>query len=1022
MWNVKRIVMLMILFAVHVAGYATYALFLGNIDALPPLPEHWFPGPPGPPQPPTPAPVDQKLEQSFGAGCKELQHPLRLWLPDRGAAFAAGEFNIENDGRVKLAPFSAAIYHKRKLPGNFPEISTLRCDVAYLTLDRPIGNFGELNGRKVIAVELKGRQITITNNRGTAEKGDDLDILVTNAPLFYEERRDLIWTDGIVCLSDYQTKPATTVRGKGMEMLLAKDTNPNRPKAKDSPAAGHSDSNNVEKIILRSDVEMDFWTDGSSGFLGGPPNKKNPPPIADEKPAPKAHIRIHTGGMFVYDLTKEFAWFERPAVKDGNAGKPAADELAPNQVHVERRQTVDGKAKFDQLICDRLELQFRKKAEPQPDAIAAPAAGGGDKEIESAKAFKRGDGEVVLALDSEHLAAYGNEMHYYAGDAVKGPKTILKGDPLRSVKDGHKMVCKELHIQAANRAGEGQETKAWGPGQIDLLDEKNPDKENRPTHILWLDTLTVVKAREGNEVFDLMTVEKEASFIDDLQKQQLHAEKITVWMLAPSESAKKPQAVGSNKQEVRKLIAERRVRAFAPEFIVRQADELIMTFLPEVNRVDLAPVLPAANAVQGAIGPPPSAVAVGPKAPEPEKKADPPIEMTGKKISVHVSTVGGKKQVEGLLAKGNVYVFQPGEKAGEKRIDITGQILTVKNNADKGHTLVVHGDSKAKARVELSDLILWGPIVTIDQAINKADVDGDGAMQMPTNKNLDGSDIAKDKGKDKENPHITVFWKTRMNFDGKIANFHGGVQARQEGSRSQMLCEHLTTCLDRFVSFKEGQKPGPDGKKDAKIDRIVCDQNVFIDDVKVDENAKPKAVLVQENIIQGHLLDNHEDGRTDITGPGLFKQLAQKADESAPGLQQPEGQIQHRGQGAVDVNARQIPSPHVLQRRRQNQEGHLLGQRRQLRRGFPFPDGLHHRHHGSRSSTQGWPLPPLRESRGPRRRARRPHEPDHDRQAKCLFPHRNLHRLLRCAQIRRDHQYGHDGMLRGQAGSTLQIR
>ncbi len=603
MWNLKRIVMLIIFFAVHVTGYAIYALFLGNIDALSPLPIDYLPKPyiPGPTDPESGTEVDRRLTQSFGAGCKELQHPLRLWLPDRGAAFAAGEFNIETDGRVKLAPFSAAIYHKRKLPGNFPEISTLRCDVAYLTLDRPIGNFSELNGRKVIAVELKGRQINITNNRSTPQKEDDLDIFVTNAPLFYEERRDLIWTDGIVCLTDYQTKPATVVRGKGMEMLLAKDTNPNHPKVKDSLAAGHSDSNNVEKIILRSDVEMDFWTDGSSGFLGGPPNKKNAQPSAD---APKAHIRIHTGGMFLYDLTKEFAWFERPAAKE-NAGKPA-DDLAPNQVHVERRQTVDGRATFDQLICDRLELQFRKKA--QPDDNAPAVAGGGDKEIESAKAFKRGLDEVVLALDTERLAAYGNEFHYYAGDAVKGPKTILKGDPLRSVKDGHKMVCKELHIQAANRAGEGQESKAWGPGQIDLLDEKNPDKESRPTHILWADTLTVVKAREGNEVFDLMTVEKDASFIDDLQKQQLHADKITVWMLAPSESSKKTQAMGNNKQEVRKLIAERHVRAFAPDFIVRQADELIMTFLPEVNRVDLAPVLPPANTVQGlAVGPGPVA-------------------------------------------------------------------------------------------------------------------------------------------------------------------------------------------------------------------------------------------------------------------------------------------------------------------------------------------------------------------------------------------------------------------------------
>src|SRR2546423_296392 len=123
--------MLAISFAVHVSGYATYALFLGNIDALPPLPEDMLAKViDGPPIIEKTNPVDQKLQESFGASCKELQRPLRLWLPDKQVVFAAGEFNIEPDGRVKLAPFSAGIYHKKRAPGDFPEISTLRCDVA----------------------------------------------------------------------------------------------------------------------------------------------------------------------------------------------------------------------------------------------------------------------------------------------------------------------------------------------------------------------------------------------------------------------------------------------------------------------------------------------------------------------------------------------------------------------------------------------------------------------------------------------------------------------------------------------------------------------------------------------------------------------------------------------------------------------------------------------------------------------------------------------------------------------------
>jgi hypothetical protein len=886
--------------AVHLTGYAAYAMFLGNIDALPPLPDDMLPpvarGTGDPPPPPPSPPVDQKLQEAFGPNCTELQRPLRLWLPDKGFVFAAGEFSIEPDGKVKLAPFSAAVYHKTKGPGKFPEITTLRCAIAILTLDKTVSNFHELNNRKVKVVELRGSPpigVAITNNRGTQQKGDDLDILVTNGPLIYDERKDLIWTDGVVCLTDFQTKPATVVRGKGMELLLAKETNPNRQRPKTPPAKGHDDSANVEKIILHSYVQMDFWTDGGNGFLGGPQTKKQ---AAGESQVEKAHIQIHTGGKFVYDLTREFAWFESPPLRDAK-GKPN-DEFAPNQVHVERRQKVDGRAKLDQLICDRLELQFRKKANSRPADPNAPASsGGGDKEIDTAKAFKRGDGEVVLALDSEGLAAYGNEFFYRAGDANTGPMTVLKGEPLRSVKDGHKMVCKELHLFAANQQGDGQKAWARGPGQIDLLDEKNPEKENRPTHVLWTETLTVVKIKEGGEVFNLMTVEGDASFQDDIQKQELAAEKISVWMLAPNEGEKKVQATGSNKQELRRLVAERNVKAFAPEFIVRKADMLTMTFLPETTR-PVAPMLPSTD--DGKPAPTPKIPSTSPNATQPmlpkdnnnqpmvaqekpPEKKDPPIELTGKKITIHISTVGGKKQVEELVAKGNVYVFQPGERPGEKRIDITGQLLTLKNNDERGHTLVVHGDAKTKGRVELNDLVLWGPIVTIDQATNRAEVDGDGAMQMPTNKNLDGTDVAKDKA----NPRITVYWKKRMTFNGRSADFFGGVQAFQQGSYSKMLCEHLVTYLDRHVSFKGNFQDPKSMKKDndsqsAKIERIICDKNVFIDDSKVDEAAK---ALVQRNVIQGWQLVNHQEGHTNITGPGQARQLAKGGGESPLGPQ-----------------------------------------------------------------------------------------------------------------------------------------
>ena len=873
MWNVKRVLILIGSVFASLLCYALYALAFGNIDAMPPLPAAWAWTQKGNEDIETESheqPVDQKLTQSFGPNCKEKQWPLRLWMADKGIAFAAGDFSIEKDGKVRMAPFSAALYHKAKAPGAYPEISTIRCDVALITLDRPVSSYSELNSREVIGVEMIGKSpgITLANNRRTAEKGDDIDILITNGNLFYAKNKDLIWTDGVVCLRDYQSKPPTEIRGKGLQMELAKGSGPVRPRAsaKVQPAKAANDNGGVERIHLQSDVDMHFWVDSKAGFLGGTPNVKNSQPqrLDERKPPEKAHIQIKTGGPFSYDLTKETAWFQSPPPREGAAAGQNLP-IAPDQVHVERLQTVNGKVKFDQLICDRLDLQFRKRI---GDANADGSQAGGDKEIETAKATRQGKNEVVLSLDSEQMAAYGTDLFYRAGDLANGPLTILKGEPLKTVKDGHKMVSKELHLFAANRAGDGQKAWAKGPGQIDLIDGKDTQKPSWPTHILWNDTLSVVREKEGSKVFDLMTVVGDASFIDDQQKQELHGEKIFVWIEQLQESTKRPQASGGPRQELHRVLAMERVRALSPDFIIRQANRLNMIFIPQVPPSERLPdVIVARPAVlkNDASLPPPAVAEKKTPTPTPtptEEKKGPPIELSGIEITGTVFTLGSKKELQDLIVKGNVYVFQPGDKPGEKRIDITGQLLTVKY-AEQGHTMVVHGDNKNLARLEMGELILWGPLVTIDRGNNKTDVAGHGALQMPSNKNLDGTDAPKEK----KGSRLTIYWNKTMTFDGRQAFFRGGVQAFQQDSFSKLTCENLTAYLDKFVSFKEGQKEN----QNAKIDKIICDKNVFIDDSKVDTLKQ----LTQRNLLMGSLLtmDNLEGG-TNLSGPGQVRLLA----------------------------------------------------------------------------------------------------------------------------------------------------
>ncbi len=892
MWTPKRVLILLAGLTACLVAFALYSTFLGNIDGLPPLPRIML-GHEGhvilPPHRDNGNEADLRLEKGFGTGCEEMRRPLRIWLPDKGIAFSAGEFNIDKkNGSIRLAPFSVAMYHKGTPRGAHPEITTIKCDIAIITLDQPITQFSQLtnSNRKIIAVEMQGGRpgVTIGSNRKSAEKSDDIDILITGGPLFYEDRQKLIWTQGVVCVTDYKTKPATVIRGKGLDMHLARENNTPRPKGTFvNQNAVSGDSHNVEKLVLRSDVEMHFWVDSRLGFLGGAANSKPAPqPVSDETAAAsKAHIHIRTGGSFTYDLTKEFARFDSPPPAEGNATGTATPPIAPDQVHVDRIQSVDKKESRDQLTCDRLELQFRRKAIV---GNAALANAGNDKDIESAKAIARPGNEVVLALDTERLAAYGAEFVYRAGDAVSGPVTILKGDanrPVKSFKDGHQMKCRELHLFGANRLGEGQKVVAYGPGAIDLLDHKNIEKPAYPTHVHWRETLVVEQKKDAGQVFDEITVIGDAAFIDDIQPQKLEAEKIQLWLRNNRESTnRRNEAFGNSRQQLTKLEAYDRVHAVSPETIIRRAARLTVIFDHQV-----ATQLPAE--VKHQVGPPNKGV-VGATLPDfakedsskikpvsgiaKDQKKRKPIEVEGNEITSRVIDFGSKKQLEAMDCRGNVRVVQAGEKANEKGIDITGQLLTLRH-LEGGDTLVVHGDKEKFAKLEIGDSTLWGRIVTLNQSTNQADVNGSGAMEMLSNKNLDGSETTK------KNTRIRIHWNQNMTFDGRHAYFYGGVMAHEVGAFAKMQCQNMTVILDRQVSFKQASDKG-EKKKDqetAKIDRILCDRNVFIDDAKVDVIGTVKHLKQRNIIIARDATMDNQAGPTNFTGPGEVRFLGMSA-------------------------------------------------------------------------------------------------------------------------------------------------
>src|SRR5436305_14710913 len=112
--------------AVFLAGYAVYSYFLGGIDGLQVLPAMFLPGersmdavvasiPEGE--------AETKIKWSFGNESPEAKRQIKLDLRSKRLLLAADRFDIE-EGRVKLSPFSAALFGKNQGDGLFPEINT----------------------------------------------------------------------------------------------------------------------------------------------------------------------------------------------------------------------------------------------------------------------------------------------------------------------------------------------------------------------------------------------------------------------------------------------------------------------------------------------------------------------------------------------------------------------------------------------------------------------------------------------------------------------------------------------------------------------------------------------------------------------------------------------------------------------------------------------------------------------------------------------------------------------------------
>jgi hypothetical protein len=880
-WTPKRILLLVVGFALFLGAYLVYAHFLGGVDGLKPLPDEYGPIAEDilPPEPvrERDSTIDEKLRLAFGDNCPELKRKTNLEIGSRGMVLSIGDFKALPDGRVELTPFSLAIFGKAKGDAkSTPEINTVQCQVALLTFDRPVANPGELVNRKIVAGELRG-DIYLINNRRTPQRDDDISVF-TRGPLFYQEARNQeafnrIWTDADVKLVDLLSKPEPmTITGTGMDIQLTNDSRSSVAGQTAPPKRKTEGPSGVDWVRLRKDVVLNLWVDARSGFLGsgkgtGDKGTASQRPLAagspGSSPADKSEVVIRTRGPFTYDVRTDRATFEMLQTQRANF------------VTVDRIDKVEGK--LDSLACEHLEVQFRRKSAAAGPRAAEGAAEGLD--VETARATGK---EVVLTSDAEFLEAHGTDFFY----DKRTRQSILKGSPrMWALKEGNEIHANELQLLHVNGS---QQATALGEGFLSTLDKQ---KGTRTLEARWKKKL--IYGKDGP--YDLLTLYGDAAFDEKEQGQHLEAEVIKVWLESNEQTGR--TGSDSERHKPHHLEAVGRVKAHSPDMIVNDTERLVLRFKdvpatsiqlpaaagaesgepahqPEaLARGDRSPSLALQAAVPARQVPALSAPGVaenkdphlptlgsaspsGPNSSKPKK----PIELSARLVITHVLRAGNKNELDKLWCEGTVRVHQEPSAPGDKGVDIQGGTLELTHHVD-GNVLAVTRDTATgkEAHVQLDKLFILGPLVNIDQTTNESWVNGEGVMRMPSKASFDGTALARET-------ELTVSWAKGMVFNGQRATFKGAVQATQDNGR--VVCDGMQVILDRKVSLREGNR----GDQSAKVQKLVCERDVWIED----STYQGRGQLVSNKRIHCPelVVDNDSeigDSKVDAAGPGVVR-------------------------------------------------------------------------------------------------------------------------------------------------------
>lgn len=923
--------------AVCLVLYQVYVFFLGGYDGLTPLPpEYWpnqsttvannFRDTPSP-EPP----VVRKLRQAFGAQSKEADRPILIESVQHGVILAAQKVFLSQEGKLELEQVSVAVFGKKRTENELAEISTIQGDRAIIEFDKPLTSVRDVANRKPVAGRIEGRldpasgkinQVHLRHNRRTVDPDDDLHLYTDW--LQYDDRQHRIWTEAAVEIVD-SDPDKVKITGIGLEVLLESET-ANKPGGR----PGRATITGVRSVELSRNVQMYFQTDAGAAFLSGAiqsgspdsagsgghssshgqaaTKPASPDGVRTKKPDRRSPAKVLADGPFIYRVPEERAEFHHRV----HLIRIAADQARTAETQV-----------LDEMRCETLVLQFRRR---QRDKKARSEENEAAIELVAARAT----GEPVeVALESENLHARGTELVF---DRQTSSAT-LTGKPLEALYDGHRLqVMGTLVLQAQeNQLRELRQAEARGPGTAWLRGRQ----ENQIALVArWREQLQLRREDTMERLLLSGNV-----LLEEPQRGSLRSDHLLLWLeVATSKSPTappnemKPSTNSTHPGHVQSPPAARIVSGPKTEKATRgriprcleasgnvslQSDTLIV---PHTERLrielhdetlpdhsNLAPDASsptrattgndspiAGNQPQAATVTPNSSTARNSASDVPlpaspsqttglstpsELKASsstptnrPPLVLRARTIEAIAAGSPTRAELRVVSAQGQVQIDQPQLHQQERSLQLRCGLLHL-TRTPNGDILRLEGTPAQPAWVTLGQMALRGPVIKMDQVLNTVDVEGLGSMRLPARNDFQGNPL-------REPTEVIVDWNQSMFFDGRLAEFDGGVQAVQGNSR--LACRRLSLLLDRKISLREQKTTNLHrGEAPAALSRLMCEQDVRLEKAVFEQDR----YRLLQRIEARELAYDHEQAILTAYGPGVVH-VFQPAGETSP-LQSP---------------------------------------------------------------------------------------------------------------------------------------